>query len=62
MAAETLLSLYKQLLQFGLNPNEWVIESNQDEILDIYNIEDPEFRFQGHIEKSHWKQIWLASV
>lgn len=62
MAAKTLLSLYNQLLQYGLNPNEWVIETHQEEVLEIYNIEDPEFRFQGQIENSHWKQIWLASI
>ncbi len=57
-----LRKLYRQLLQFGLDPNEWIIQPVSHRLYEITKIDDPEFRFLGRLKDSNWATIWLASV
>ena len=60
MAKKDLQQLYNELLLFGLNPNEWVIEPSQNQTLELYNIEDPDFRMKGAVQNASWEKIWLT--
>ncbi|MFN8791115.1 MAG: hypothetical protein ACK5Y2_06635 [Bdellovibrionales bacterium] len=62
MTQTHLTQLYQQLLQFGLNPHDWVILPHSGPIYEIQKIDDPDFSFLGRIQNFRWSQVWLKNL
>ncbi len=55
-------SMLNQLLQYGLNPQEWQIHPVKNELFEIRKVDDPQFCFKGILKNTIWKKIWLVSI
>jgi len=58
-------SLIEKLIQFGLDPEEWVIANDEPSLFDTFlliNKRDPEFRLVGERSRKGWKKLTLLSI
>ncbi len=58
-------NLVQMLTQFGLDPSEWLIDSNGKGFFDkllIVNKQDPNFRLIGEKGSKGWKNLQLLSI
>jgi hypothetical protein len=51
-----------QLIEFGLNPNEWLIEDFNEDQARFTNSLDPEFIFLGTFEKDEKKNLRIHDM
>ncbi len=63
---ENINELSRQLSQFGLQPKEWSLVSEQNNQIRIQNKLDDSFCFLGSVQnlngKHQWKNIQLSSI
>ncbi len=64
--ANKILSLNSSLKRYGLQPNEWIVRREGENIYRIQNTEAPDFYFEGRTIKQGkhemWKKIYLKSI
>jgi len=55
-----------QLTDFGLQPQDWILQPQSTKKIKIQNRQEKSFFFMGQVEKSkgkaYWKNIHLASL
>jgi len=55
-----------QLTDFGLQPQDWVLQPQSTKKIKIQNRQEKSFFFMGQVEKlkgkAYWKNIHLASL
>lgn len=57
--------LLQMLVQFGLDPAEWLIDNSVQGFFDtllLTHKQDPEFRLLGHLGPKGWKNLQLLSI
>lgn len=61
---DTNLTLSSQLAEFGLCPDDWLIEKEGNQKFKIKNIESPDFYFIGELseKKMKWQKLTLAAI
>ena len=66
MSPSHLLILQSQLINFGLNPNEWLLERIQNMNFKIRNRDDQGFVFLGRLSMENqtyqWQSLELISL
>ena len=58
-------NLLEKLTQFGLDPQEWLIDNNGKGFFNtllLVHKEDPSFRLIGQKSKKGWKDLQLLSI
>ncbi len=58
-------NLIQMLTQFGLDPEEWLLDSNGQgffNMLLLVHKEDPNFRLIGEKGRKGWKNLQLLSI
>lgn len=58
-------TLIQMLTQFGLDPAEWLIDSNGKGFFDkllLVHKDDPNFRLIGEKDRKGWKSLQLLSI
>jgi hypothetical protein len=52
----------RSLREFGLNPDEWVIEDIKNQQFELFHIEDPSFKLKGEFDNSGWKWLEFSNL
>ncbi len=58
-------TLIEKLIQFGLDPQEWIIENEGSGFFNtllLVNKRDPEFKLIGEKDQLGWKQLQILSI
>jgi hypothetical protein len=56
-------NLTLNLENFGLNPNEWIISTDENEHLIVSSLDDPDFSFSAKLDlRLHLLQLELRSI
>lgn len=58
-------TLVEKLIQFGLDPQEWIIENEGKGFFNtllLINKRDPEFKLIGEKDQNGWKGLQLLSI
>lgn len=59
------MTLIEKLNQFGLDPQDWLIDNNGQGFFNtllLVNKEDPSFRLLGFKNKKGWKSLQVLSL